>query len=191
VTQPNRKLVVAALKSVVAETDLDEKFNDAVFKWVYTKADSEDLESFVRSHPDYLDHVDKGMQYQPLYRAVLIPAKVFLKLIKQGLGEYRHHPSPFESWTFDKLLAQSWNDQFSTAPDVCSVVFKMNIPEDDRVVCIPCIDDENNEAEIITWLQTKQAKDIHKIYIRAEEALDEEDDWNEVSLKDAVAWAEV
>jgi len=203
----NRTLI-AALRSVVAAKpaeDIDHKFELAVSDWINDDQDS--LEEFASRHPEYLDQVDKGMEYQPLYRAVLLNTNLFLRLVGSGLTEYRIYPSAFESWTTDQTVASGWNKYVGSKWDVCSVVFKKSIPEKDRVVCLPCMDSDHkwarDEKEVVTKVQKKTAKDIDIISIRlpyrfkgevpefSEPGKQGQDSsWQEVSLKDAVYWAE-
>ena len=192
--------LITALKSVVADNDLDEELTDALYGWVEQAGNSEGLEIFIKNNPDYMATVDKGMEYQPLYRAILIYPKVLLDIINKGSNEdYRALPSPFESWTTDHSIA----DEFFAYEkpenyDRCFITLKKSVPEKERVVCIPCMGSDHrwvrSEKEVITTILTKTTKDIDKIRIRlpykGQDGKLKDDGWQTISLEDATYWAE-
>ena len=191
--------LVASLRRIIAEDKIDDIFFDAIYSWVDETGNSEDLESFIKKYPDYMGTVDKGMEHQPLYRAIMVPANVLSDIIEHGSDkEYRAYPSPFESWTTGHNIADEFfkyvkPDQY----DRVFVTLKKNIPASERIVCIPCIESDHKwaggEEEVITTVQMKTAKDIDKIRIRLPykgyDGKLKDDGWQDVSIKDGLYWA--
>jgi hypothetical protein len=169
--------LIAALKHIIAKKlfnihDLDLK--EALFDWVKKWRPSKLLKLY-SSSPEVFDDLPKGPK-KPLYREVALRPKTLDDLIE---GKSFRCKRDIESWSIDKRIRSEMHEKGSPRHQV---VFKKNIPSEDRLVFIPDVElgfkasDFSNEGEVITLCQTVTAKDIVRI-LPASGYYDEEKFW--------------
>lgn len=190
---PKKSKAKAALKSVVANSNLDKELYDLVLDHTSDLGiDNPELVAFAKEHPEYIAGLDKGMEHPYLYRSNNVLVQDFLA--KYKAGESDSHRENVESWSTSYKVADGLYYPEVMANDTIKFIVKKKIPAADRIVCIPCekdnpvyqIEEDRKEKEVICYPQSYTIKDI--VSIQQVDNFQSQDDSKmyEVSLEQAV-----
>lgn len=147
-----------------AEEELKEILKDWTLYGAYEGGDQK-LSLLLQQHPELADNLDKGSKYKTLYRGMGLPERDMKTLLAGKLDPQKS----FESWTVALHVAQ----EFSQLPYHCAgmygVVFKRNVPDEDRLVYTGAYkfrETHEREFEVICYGTTYTAADIHQIWMK-------------------------
>lgn len=123
------------------------------------------LENYYKQKPEAFKNMDKGMEYETLWRTVAFDKKGAKNFLDSG---YLKPINIFESWSHNRKFVREWMEKELGDNDSYDyfIIFKKNIPESARIVSLTKTGIGREEGEILCHSKTLKVSDVESWYYR-------------------------
>jgi len=121
------------------------------------------ISDLLREHPEADKHIDKGIRHKTLWRGLGLLEKEMKRFLSTKTLAPRKY---FESWSVKKDVAEGFAIPDWFCAGMYGVVFKKNIPKEDRLVYLPYYRIHVTEHEVLCYGRKLSLKDVSHILMK-------------------------